>query len=408
MRFAQTRRSADAFTLVELLVVIGIIALLAALLLPALNRGTIRARRIICENQLRQIGLAFQNFAHDHNGKFPMQVPAGNGGSQEFAENSLLVNGNFYFGWHNFEPLGNFLDSPRLLICPADTRIAATNFATLRNANLSYFVGVDAEYSRPMSILAGDGNLATSRTLLRRATGANLAWTAAQHWFQGNVLFADGHVEEWGAATTGKSLATAGNFVLPTINPAANSSGASTGDDTRPASRPANPATGGNNSQPAENHKQDSPPATASPATPDKSPSQPQNPKVSPADARIRSPIAAPGIKSNTPFALPPEPHLILTPQPGENIAASPLKLVTTSNMIITAARANTGELVAAENNLPATNNFSPPTPKPRHGFFSGWGWLCWLLLILVLAEIGFRNFSKRRQQRRQKKINRS
>ena len=407
MKPAQLRRPADAFTLVELLVVIGIIALLAALLLPAVSRAPARARRIVCENQLRQIGLAFQSFAHDHNGKFPMQVPASNGGSQEFAENGLRVNGNFYFGWRHFEPLGNFLDSPRLLVCPADTRIAATNFATLRNANISYFIDVDADYFHPMSILADDGNLATSRTLLRQATGATLAWTAAQHRFQGNVLFADGHVEEWGATTTGKSLATAGNVVLPTISPTANSSGASAGDDARPALRPASPATS-SNGQPVENPKPDSPPATSSPATPTNQPSRMQHPDDAPADARIRNPIAAPGIKSNTPFALPPEPHLILTPPPAENVSANPLKSVTASNRIIAAASANTGELAVTEIHLPATNNFSPPNPKARRGFFSGWGWLCWLLIILILAEIGFRNFSKRRQQRRQKKFNRS
>jgi prepilin-type processing-associated H-X9-DG protein len=392
---------------VELLVVIGIIALLAALLLPAVSRAPARARRIVCENQLRQIGLAFQSFAHDHNGKFPMQVPASNGGSQEFAENGRLVNGNFYFGWRHFEPLGNFLDSPRLLVCPADTRLAATNFAALRNANISYFIGEDADYFHPMSILAGDGNLATSRTLLRQATGANLAWTAAQHRFQGNVLFADGHVEEWGATTTGKSLAAAGNFVLPTINPTANPSGASAGDDARPALRPASPATGSHD-QPAENPKSNSPPASSSPATPVKSPSQSQNPNDTPANARIRNPTAALGTKSNTPFALPPEPHLILTPPAAENVAANPLKSVSASNRIIAAASWNKGQLAAAEINSPVTNNFPPPHPTPRRGFFFGWGWLCWLLIILILAEIGFRNFSKRRQQRRQKKTNRS
>src|SRR5207247_10407156 len=82
-----TRRNlgAYAFTLLELLCVIAIIAILASLLLPALGQARAKAQRIQCVSQLRQAGLAFLGFAHDHEGKFPMQVPAGAGGSLEFA-----------------------------------------------------------------------------------------------------------------------------------------------------------------------------------------------------------------------------------------------------------------------------------------------------------------------------------
>ncbi|HEV8492682.1 MAG TPA: type II secretion system protein, partial [Candidatus Angelobacter sp.] len=74
-----------AFTLLELLTVTAIIGILAALLLPALTQAKARARRIQCVNHLRQIGVAFQSFAHDHDGLFPMAVPAASGGNKEFA-----------------------------------------------------------------------------------------------------------------------------------------------------------------------------------------------------------------------------------------------------------------------------------------------------------------------------------
>jgi prepilin-type N-terminal cleavage/methylation domain-containing protein/prepilin-type processing-associated H-X9-DG protein len=54
-----------AFTLVELLVVVGIIAVLAGMLLPALSRARVRAKRVGCVNNLRQLGLASQAYAHD-------------------------------------------------------------------------------------------------------------------------------------------------------------------------------------------------------------------------------------------------------------------------------------------------------------------------------------------------------
>src|SRR5947207_18555 len=97
MKTARSNLGSSAFTLLELLCVIAIIAILAALVLPALGQTRARAQRIQCVSQLRQVGLAFTLFAHDHGGRFPMQVPGGGGGTLEFIQNGYLVNGEFYF-----------------------------------------------------------------------------------------------------------------------------------------------------------------------------------------------------------------------------------------------------------------------------------------------------------------------
>ncbi|MBC8095117.1 MAG: DUF1559 domain-containing protein [Akkermansiaceae bacterium] len=59
-----------AFTLVELLLVIAIIATLAAMLLPALARGRESARRVKCMNNQRQLGIATHLYLDDNNGNF--------------------------------------------------------------------------------------------------------------------------------------------------------------------------------------------------------------------------------------------------------------------------------------------------------------------------------------------------
>jgi prepilin-type N-terminal cleavage/methylation domain-containing protein/prepilin-type processing-associated H-X9-DG protein len=66
-----TRASALAFTLVELLVTIAIIAVLAALLMPALGRGKESGRVAVCQGNLHQIGLALQLYVDDNKNIMP-------------------------------------------------------------------------------------------------------------------------------------------------------------------------------------------------------------------------------------------------------------------------------------------------------------------------------------------------
>ncbi len=108
-------QSRAGFTLLELLVTISIIAILAALLLPVLNRAKERARRVECQNNLRQIGLAMFMYANENRDLLP---------------DCTTNNPKFYGTWWPWDLNTNLVDELQLngvrreiLYCPSNSRM---------------------------------------------------------------------------------------------------------------------------------------------------------------------------------------------------------------------------------------------------------------------------------------------
>jgi prepilin-type processing-associated H-X9-DG protein/prepilin-type N-terminal cleavage/methylation domain-containing protein len=185
------RGTMSAFTLVELLVVIAVVALLAALLLPTLGRSKNSAQVVQCASNLRQLGLASQMYWDDNNGAFfQWQLGATNGGKL------------YWFGWlqdgaegkRDYDPapgaLYPYLRGHSIGICPA-LNYSLAQFKLKANG-AAYGYG----YNRFLSTKAGQPPNNVSR--VQRPSEIALFADAAQvNDFQAPASKTNPMLEEW-------------------------------------------------------------------------------------------------------------------------------------------------------------------------------------------------------------------
>jgi len=141
-----------AFTRLELLACLCVVALLTPIIGRVLAASGSRADRVACFSNLRQIGVGYAQFGLEHGDQTAWQLPIAEGGNRDY----LGKNDAFM----QFAILSNYIASPKVLMDPADDRGFSTRVATswdnhpqggllnsaFKNNAISYFLGLDGKY----------------------------------------------------------------------------------------------------------------------------------------------------------------------------------------------------------------------------------------------------------------------
>jgi prepilin-type N-terminal cleavage/methylation domain-containing protein/prepilin-type processing-associated H-X9-DG protein len=140
-----------AFTLIELMVVIAIIAILASLLLPALAKAKQKAQAIYCMNNSRQLAFAWITYASDSDDGLPYNIRASDGGTNGWVSGVMTWGVGAYASFINDATntplmmsgqIGPYTKSPSIYHCPADMSIAQGQTSLrVRSISMNFVMG---------------------------------------------------------------------------------------------------------------------------------------------------------------------------------------------------------------------------------------------------------------------------
>jgi prepilin-type N-terminal cleavage/methylation domain-containing protein/prepilin-type processing-associated H-X9-DG protein len=197
----------NKFTLIELLIVIAIIAILAAMLLPALNKARENAKKIDCTGRMKQISLGVVSYVDDYNGWLPV---GGNVGQWRITLYEVLYGNSKLSGITSTEEkIVQIKKHSKLFTCPSlppnienmNNHISGMgwNYAAFgyEENNASFPRVKSSKTSKPsQKIIFGDTSDKTSNWIYNVHLYKATALVPTKRHLQGlNMAFLDGHIE---------------------------------------------------------------------------------------------------------------------------------------------------------------------------------------------------------------------